>query len=181
MDDGVEPGDLVLVQSPGRFYAATRRLLGNPYDHIAVVVGAGQTLNIDKPRARLLPAARLLRASLHPLVLRPSWPSAAARDAFVAWIEQLAGREYDVARTLRLLGRLALRRVARISRPLARPVPDQPRWICTDAVLLGLERFAGRGAELAALPLDWNELGCGTTNDFLAISAARPELLRRVG
>ena len=173
----MQPGDLVLVKSRGLVSAAGRRLAGNTYDHVAVVVRDGQTVNIDKPRSRLLPAARLLRPHLEPLVLRPAWPGDAARDAFVAWIEQLAGREYDVARTLRLLVTLVARRFLRARLPLRRPQPDQRRWICTDAVLLGLERHL---ASLAGLGLDWNELGCGTTNDFLRIRAARPDLLRQI-
>ena len=173
-----EPGDLVLVKSHGRVFAAGRWLARNAYDHVAVVVDDGQTINIDKPRTRLLPIDRLLRASHEPLVLRPAWPSPAARSEFVGWIEQLSGREYDVRRTFRLLGSLALGRVFRIRWPLRRPRADQARWICTDAVLLGLERFAG--AELADLPLDWNRLRCGTTNDLLTIHADRPELLRRI-
>ncbi len=176
----LEPGDLVLVQSEGRLYALGRRLAKNPYDHVAVVVDDGQTVNIDKPRTRLLPVERLVRPSLAPLVLRPAWSSAEARDQFVRWIRELAGKEYDVARTLRLLGSLALRRVLHVRWPLRRADAGQPRWICTDAVLLGLERFTRGGGRLRDLPLDWNALRCGTTNDFLVISEQRPEWLRRV-
>lgn len=176
----VRPGDLILVKSRGWLFAAGRRLGGNPYDHVAVVVAGGQTLNIDKPRSRLLPVDRLLRDSLAPLVLRPVWPDAAARDAFVAWIEQLAGRAYDVRRTLRLVLALIIQRTLRRAWPLRPPDSAQPRWICTDAVLVGLERYAGAAPALRALPLDWNRLRCGTTNDFLAIAARAPELLRRV-
>jgi hypothetical protein len=178
----LEPGDLILVKSRGRVYAAGRRLAGNAYDHVGVVVERGQTVNIDKPRTRLLPVDRLLRAGLEPLVLRPAWHSPEARAEFVRWIETLAGREYDVRRTLRLLASIVLKRFVRVSWPLHRPDARSPRWICTDAVLLGLERFgfAQNHELLARLPLDWNTLGCGTTNDFLVISERHPELLRRV-
>lgn len=175
----VEPGDLILVKSRGWLFALGRRIGGNPYDHIGVVVDRGQTLNIDKPRSRLLPVERLLRESHRPLVLRPVWPSPAARDAFVAWLTQLAGREYDVRRTLRLIASLLVQRVAHRAWPLAPPTPDQPRWICTDAVLLGLERYAASPA-LAEPELDWTTLHCGTTNDFLRLAEAHPELLQRV-
>jgi hypothetical protein len=181
LDPGaLEAGDLVLVKSRGLVSAAGRRLAGNPYDHVGVVVHDGQTINIDKPRTRLLPVDRLLRASHQPLVLRPAWASPEARDGFVHWIEGLAGREYDVARTLRLLGRLVLRRLLHVRWALPRPAPDWPRWICTDAVLLGLERFGREPVVLRALPLDWNTLGCGTTNDFLRIHRQHPELLHAV-
>ena len=174
----LEPGDLILVKSHGRLFAFGRWLGGNPYDHVAVVVGNGQTINIDKPRTRQLPLERLLRASHEPLVLRPAWPSAAARDRFVQWIERLAGREYDVQRTLRLIGALIAARVLHLHRPLRAPHADQPKWICTDAVLLGLEQFAG--ADLTMLELDWNRLRCATTNDLLTIRMERPDLLREI-
>ncbi len=173
----LEPGDLVLVKSRGLVFAVGRRVGGNAYDHVGVVVDGGQTVNIDKPRTRLVPAARLVRDELEPLVLRPRWPSSDARAAFVRWIGELAGKDYDVRRTLRLIARLIVKRALRVAWRLPRPRPDAPRWICTDAVLLGLEQFAGARDALRELPLDWNALGCGTTNDLLVISERRPDLL----
>jgi hypothetical protein len=158
-------------------FAAARRLTGNAYDHIAVVVRDGQTVNIDKPMARRLPTDRLLRPELHPLVLRPAWRDDAARDAFVQWMESLIDRAYDVRRTLRLLVSLGLQRAGLVV-PLPRPQPGNPRWICTDAVLLGLERYVRDFDARAAL--DWQALHCATTNDFLRLAKARPDLLAPV-
>ncbi|MBS1122542.1 MAG: hypothetical protein H6Q90_4770 [Deltaproteobacteria bacterium] len=174
----VQPGDLVLVRSPGAIFAAGRRLTGNAYDHIAVVVQDDQTVNIDKPMSRRLPASRLLRSKLHPLVLRPAWRDEAARDGFVRWMESLVDLKYDARRTLRLLGSLALRR-AGIVVPLIRPQPSARRWICTDAVLLGLERYVS-DLDTRDPSLDWQSLRCGTTNDFLRLARARPDLLAQV-
>lgn len=176
----VQPGDLILVKSRGWVFAAARKVMASAYDHVAVVVGEGRTLNIDKPRSRFLPVERLLRDSLEPLVLRPAWPSIEARDAFVRWISQLAGLDYDVRRTLRLLASLFVKRAMRRAWPLHPPAVGQSKWICTDAVLLGLERYADAGPELRALPIDWNRLRCGTTNDFLVIAEAAPQVLRRL-
>jgi hypothetical protein len=176
----LQPGDLVLVKSSGLVFRLGRTIGGNPYDHVGVVVSDGQTINIDKPSARLLPVERLVRASLRPLVLRPAWESPEARDRFVAWIESLSGREYDVRRTLRLIGRLLLKRFLRVTWPLESPAAGRPKWICTDAVLLGLEQFGKDHDVLRTLPLDWNALGCGTTNDFLVIHEQHPELMQRV-
>ncbi|HSD88863.1 MAG TPA: hypothetical protein VLB44_15150 [Kofleriaceae bacterium] len=181
MDPGaLEPGDLVLVKSPGLVFRLGRTIGGNPYDHVGVVVSNGQTINIDKPSARLLPVERLVRARLRPLVLRPVWESPEARDRFVAWIESLSGREYDVRRTLRLIGRLMLKRFLRVTWPLERPDAGRAKWICTDAVLLGLEQFGKDHEVLRTLPLDWNALRCATTNDFLVINERHPELMQRV-
>lgn len=174
-----EPGDLILVQSEGRLFRLGRRLAGNPYDHVAVVATGGRTINIDKPSVRALPLEQLTRASLKPLVLRPRFAGPAERQRFVAEIERLVGAGYDVRRTLALLGTLLARRLTGRSRPL-RPLGwDRERWICTDAVLLALERHASGFAAVRDLPLDWTALGSATTNDLLEISRRRPDLLGR--
>ena len=176
----VEPGDLVLVQSPGRFFGVVRRLGGNPYDHVAVVVDDGLSVNIDKPAARTLPVERLLRESLHPLVLRPRFASEDERTRFVAAIEQLLRAPYDVRRTLWLVERLLEQRLLGRARPLPPLGWDRERWICTDAVLLGLERHVSGFAALREMPLDWVAIGSGTTNDLLTIHRARPDLLAEI-
>lgn len=176
----LEPGDLILVKSRGAVYAAARRLTGNDYDHVAVVVSGGQTINIDKPGSKYLPQERLLKPSHEPVVLRPAWPNEEARDRFVAWIQRCVERDYDVRRTLRLIPRLLLRKWLRVVRPLERPSADRSRWICTDAVLLGLEQSNEAFRALERLPLDWVSLGCGTTRDFLVIHEKRPDLLARI-
>lgn len=177
----VEPGDLILVKSPGLVFGLARRIAGNPYDHVAVVASDGSTINIDKPGARLLPADRLLRPSLQPLVLRPQFASADERAAFVRDIEALVQTPYDVRRTLHLVASVLLRRFAGVTRRLPPLGWDRQAWICTDAVLLGLERNAPRFRELRALPLDWTALASATTNDLLEISRLRPDLLAPVG
>lgn len=176
----VEPGDLILVRSRGWVTGLGRRLTGNPYDHVAVVAGQGRTLNIDKPGARWLPAERLLRPSLHPLVLRPRFGSDDERARFVAEIERLADAPYDVARTLGLIARLLSRRVVGRARPLPRLEWARDRWICTDAVLLGLEKHVSGFGALRTMALDWVTLASATTNDLLEVSRRRPDLLARV-
>lgn len=176
-----EPGDLILVRSQGRLFALGRRVTRSPYDHVAVVAGAGRTINIDKPSVRHLPLDRLMRPDLHPLVLRPRFACPDERARFVADVERLLSAPYDVARTLALLERMLERRLVGRARRLPPLGRERARWICTDAVLLGLERHVSGFSALRALPLDWGALGSGTTNDFLRISRCRPDLLARVG
>lgn len=171
------PGDLILVRSRGVVFRLGRRVAGNPYDHVAVVTSDGRTLNIDKPSARLLPLGRVLRAGLEPLVLRPRFASVGEQAAFVADLERLVSAPYDVERTLWLLERLVERRLTGRARRLPPLGPDRPRWICTDAVLLALERHVSGFSGLRDLPLDWVAIGSGTTNDLLAICRRRPDLM----
>ncbi|HEX9102781.1 MAG TPA: hypothetical protein VF997_11280 [Polyangia bacterium] len=176
----IEPGDLILVKSAGIVFGLARRISGNAFDHVAVVASDGSTINIDKPGARLLPAERLLRPSLHPLVLRPRFADAAERVAFVRDIERLVRAPYDVRRTLDLVVSVLLRRFAGVTRRLPPLGWERERWICTDAVLLGLERNAAGFRGLRMMPLDWVALASGTTNDLLEISRLRPDLLAPV-
>ena len=176
----VNPGDLILVASPGRVFGLARRLGGTDYDHVAVVARDGRTINIDKPSARLLPAERLLRPTLRPLVLRPVFASDDERRRFVADIERLVDAPYDVRRTLGLVARILARRAFGVAPRLPHAGWERPRWICTDAVLLSLERNVSGFASLRDMPLDWVALGSGTTNDLVAISRRRPDLLRPV-
>lgn len=176
----MQPGDLILVKSRGRVYELARRFARNPYDHVAVVTAGGRTINIDKPSTRVLPVERLLRESLRPLVLRPRFASEDEQTRFVGELEGLVGAPYDVRRTLQLIERLLERRV--LGR--ARPVPflgwERRKWICTDAVLLSLERHVTGFSALRSMPLDWTSLGSATTNDLLELARTRPDLLQTV-
>ncbi|HEU0033933.1 MAG TPA: hypothetical protein VFQ53_25065 [Kofleriaceae bacterium] len=155
-------------------------MTGNAYDHVAVVASDGRTINIDKPNTRMLPVERLLRESLHPRVLRPVFGDPDERARFVAEIERLVDAPYDVRRTLWLIERLLERKLLRRARALPALGRDRRAWICTDAVLLALERHVPAFAKLRELPLDWVAIGSATTNDLLAIERLRPDLMVRV-
>jgi len=44
-----EPGDLILIRTPGRVYNFGRRVARNEFGHVAVVVSGGMTMNIVLP------------------------------------------------------------------------------------------------------------------------------------
>ncbi len=173
----VQPGDLILVRTPGWVFRVGRRLCGNTYDHIAVVVQNGQTVNIDKPMSRTLPMEKLLRPHLSPLVLRPAWAHTGEQENFVDWISQAVDSTYDTRRTLSLVWRVLVNRWLGVKIALSPMGAERERWICTDAVLIGLSAHASRFEDLPQMELDWRWLGSGTTNDFLEISRLRPEHL----
>ena len=172
-----EIGDLILVKTPGFFFAVGRWLTGNPYDHIAVVGRNGQTINVAKPKTVRVPVERMLTRKRAPLILRPAWQNDEQRERFVDWMEALADRPYDTARALRLLVLLLLKKYFARVISLPRPALDQSRWICTDAILLGLKRQLPAWDVIEQLPLDWVQLGCSTTNDFIRLSTEPPKLL----
>ncbi len=172
-----EPGDLILIKSSKLVFAFFRWLAGSPYDHVAVVIEDNKTINIDKPMTGRLMVQRLLRSELQPLVLRPRFNDEQQRISFVRWIEGLSTCRYDTHRTLQLLVRLLFRRLFCWAPSMEPPRMKQRQWICTDAVLLGLETYMTGFREIQNLPLDWVRLHCGTTNDFLKIANLRRDLL----
>jgi hypothetical protein len=172
-----EPGDLVLVKSGGLIYRVGRRITGNGYDHVAVVGHDGHTLNIVKPVGKLVPTEKLL--AKESLVLRPAWRKPGDRDAFVAWVASRMTSRYDTARTFSLIAKLILRNVSGLHLPLREAHAGQERWICTDAILIGLHAHTDFEA-VRDLAIDWNKLKAGTTNDFVVISEMLPDVLARV-
>lgn len=172
-----EPGDLILVRSSGFVYRFGRKITGNTYDHVAVVGHDGQTLNIVKPVGKHVPAEKLL--AKESLVLRPAWRNDADRDAFVAWVESRMTSRYDTSRTFQLIAKLILRNVSGLHLPLREAHAAQERWICTDAILIGLHAHTDF-EDVRNLAIDWNKLNAGTTNDFVDIARQLPHVLTRV-
>lgn len=175
-----QPGDLILVRSSSKGYGLGRAATGNTHDHIAVVVRDDMTTNIVSPATKKIPVERMLKPHLQPVVLRPAWRSDAQREAFVTWMESLDAKPYDVRRTLFLIPRLLLKHWLRIAVPFRALPAERERWICTDAVFIGLEAEPDFQAAIRETPLDWVTLRCATTNDFLRLAEARPDILRRV-
>lgn len=173
-----EPGDILLVRSPQKTFRLGRRLMRTEHDHVSVVLGGGRALNIVHPRAVLTPLERMLVPGRSPALLRPAWPSEAARAAFVADLEQLQDAPYNTLRGISLVLRLFLKRTLGLSLPLAEPRADGPSYICSDTMLLRLERhLPGFAERIRELPLDYVQLRCASTDDFLAIARQRPDLL----
>lgn len=174
------PGDVLLVRTPRKTYGVGRRLMGSPYDHVSVVVGGEMTLNIVRPKVVRTPLSRMIHPKRRPVLLRPAWPSDQARDRFVDALEALADAPYDLWRGTSLVLRLAVRRALGLQWPMDPPTLAGPRYICSDATLLGLSAaLPGFEEALRTLPLDFTALRSGTTDDFLRIAELRPDLLRR--
>ncbi len=175
-----EPGDLILIRTPGWGYRLGCTLDRQTYDHVAVVVSDGMTVNIVPPRAKLIPLERLLETRPERLVLRPGWEDESQRAAFVAAMEAFEGRPYDMRRALTGIGLNILHARLGIPVRLRRPPPGTQIWVCTEAILEALRSAIPFFREIQHLPLDYYRLGFSTTNDFLCIAGMRPDLLRHV-
>lgn len=134
--DLVQPGDIIFVTTPGRFYAFWRRITNNLHDHAVVVIDKETVLHVGPPRARKLQLQRLLLPKRQPAILRPNL-TPEQRECFVDSMKQLEHCTYDIIRAYRLIVRLALDHLYSIKplRPL-KPCDWKYRsWICSDAIL----------------------------------------------
>lgn len=175
-----QPGDLLLVRTPGIGFELGRRAARNPYDHIAVVLDNEKTLNIVTPKAIILPITVFARPEKKPLILRPKWKSPEQRDLFVEEMKGFDRCPYDLRKTLIgivtsvLYARLGLRV------PMKKPTGNEQRWICTEAILSSIMRAYPDFERINRLELDYNRIGFATTNDFFRICRHCPEILEAV-
>jgi len=140
----LQPGDFILIQTPGRVYSFFRRIAGQAYDHMGVMVGPGEFLHIGPPSIRIIPVNALLAPERKPLVLRPVGIKKEHIQAMIDELKTLIGQPYSSQRVYSFIGRMALERTAKITAPLALPrVGDaSERFICTDAILLRLVKHS---------------------------------------
>jgi len=176
----IRPGDLLLVKTPRLAYGFGRWFARHPYDHVGVVASGGQVVNVVKPAAVLTPLSRMLAPVRKPVLMRPSFRSDEGRARFVGALEALVGCQFDMARAWTLLAAVLLKQFSGLRVPLRPPPPADGRWVCSDAVLVHLLKHVAGFEEIRALPLDWNQLRCGTINDFFRIARERPDLLQRI-
>ena len=93
----VNVGDIILMSTPGRFYAFGREMCGMIYDHAVVVIDEDSVLHIGPPVARRLSLQRILLPKRQPVVLRPRLNEKEKRS-FVNAMADLEGCHYDLSR-----------------------------------------------------------------------------------
>lgn len=182
-----QPGDIILVTTPGFFYTALRALTQNPHDHAVVVVDAQRVMHIGPPRCRYLPLERLLLPKRQPAILRPMFDTLVARENFVRSLEALNGCAYDLQRANRVLLRLIWACLSRNYPLFPRLDPEvdwQPHaWICTDAIFVLLAAAGGpvwTRAIHSTPGLDYQKHGSSTLCDFVTLREAHAHLLQRI-
>lgn len=176
----LEPGDLILVQTPGWSFSFGRKLTQNPYDHVAVVVNHGQTLNIVQPKAVMVPVEHITEPHRAPLALRPVWGSPEQVPLFIENINTFQDISYDLHHAVMGICLVTLREWLGLSlrvRPLRN---GARRCICTEAIIFSLIKSLPGFEEIKEIPLDYVALGFASTNDLLRIARNRPDLLREM-
>lgn len=174
------PGDLLLIKTPGTGFELGRRVTRNLYDHIAVVLDDGKTMNIINPRARILPITAFAKPEKKLLILRPKWNSLEQRDLFVKEMKAFDRSPYDLRKTLIGIATSILYVRLGIRIPMGKPTSRQQRWICTEAILTSIVKAYPDFERINRIRLDYHSIGFATTNDFLRICKYCPEILEAV-
>lgn len=173
----IQPGDLILVKTPGIGFAIARRLVRSDYDHVAVVMHNDNTLNIVMPRAVMLPLSVVSKPQNAPLVLRLNWHTIEQREQFIAEMQRYAGVAYDTRKTLIGIILVFLRAWLRVKFRLEMRDASTRKAICTEAILLSMMKALPDLEVIDGMELDYYLLGFGTTNDFMRIAKQFPNLL----
>ena len=176
-----QPGDLILIKTPGTGFAFGRRITRNHYDHVAVVMHNNETLNIVMPKTIKLPLSVFNKPENAPLILRPNWTTQEQRDEFIKEMQGYLGKTYDVTKTLLGIFLTCLSTWAGIRIRMKKSKDSASKWICTEAILLSLFKTFPDFRVITKMKLGYNILGFATTNDFLRICKRFSNLLRIEG
>ena len=173
----LEPGDIVLLRTPGVVYQSFRQVSNYSYDHVVVALSRpDHCLHISPPKARRVRTNQLLIEERDPLVLRPQIAEK-ERHAFIARCESLLGTDYNLTRLYGTLFRTIAEKQFKVGRFLPRaptPKASDQAWLCTDAVLICLlESSIDIQRESAKFnpPLDFVRTGSASMDDILRLRA----------
>lgn len=176
--DLIQPGDLLLIKTPGLIYKIGRKLTGNTHDHIAVCLENGNTLNIVNPRAVIIPVDYFLKRQKNPVLLRPKWQNLDQRRYFIREMEQFRGCRYNLAKTFRGIVSTGLYNWLHVRIRMKKTDESASKWICTEAVIQRLCTAYPDFKAVFNIKLDYQYLGFGTTNDFMRITREYPDLIQ---
>ncbi len=174
------PGDILLTQTYGFFYALWRKLSCTMYDHSAVVLENNETLNIVYPVAKKLPASHFFRSDKSPMALRPVWRNEKQRMEFLNSMQQFEGTHYNLFRGVFNISNMMIYYRLGLKIPLKVPEITSKKWVCTDAILMYLQKIMPEFSPIDTLDLDLFRFGFTSPNDFLRIAYYMPDILKKV-
>ena len=166
----LQPGDLLIVKTPGIFYRIGRKLTKNSYDHIAVVLYNNETLNIVLPKAVIRPTIIFTKPNRIPLIMRPKWKNSIQRRIFIEEMEKFKSISYNIRKTIIGVMFSALYSQLGIRLKMKKLDKSSRKWICTEAILICLLKAYSEFKFIERMRLDYNAIGFATTNDFFRIS-----------
>jgi len=199
----LQPGDLIIVRTPGTFYRFFRGLAGHKFDHLAIVMENGMFLHVGPPTIRLLPVELLLQENRQPRVFRPKLTDA-QRQKLLTSLSTLVGHPYDTIRVYSFIFRLAIFKYLGMLKPFRSDSMDLTAgkegsasgdfsggvthysdqlesYICTDAILTRILNVSKDFQQAARkLKLDYSTLKSWSINDVTQLNRDRPNLLTQI-
>jgi hypothetical protein len=178
--EALQPGDIVLVRTPGNFYRLIRNTTLSDYDHLAVVMTSTEFLHIGPPTVRLLPTSIIMAEQRCAVAFRPEMTDA-ERKELLATLHCAVGQAYDTGRTYRLIARCHY--FLATSTWTKMPLASNSKHICTDSIIRPILACCPRLATAVnrvALALDEPLLGSFTLNDVVRLQELLPGLLPEV-
>ncbi|GBG28324.1 Hypothetical Protein FCC1311_045472 [Hondaea fermentalgiana] len=163
MSGDPEPGDLILLATAGPVYALGRKLTGQTYDHVVVVLDRQRALHISPPVIRTLALDTVLRSSRSPRVIRPRM-GPQDTQTWLEQLEQLVGQEYSLAQLFLAMSKL-------IGKGF---LPKFSHGRSSSQVAEAIREVGLR------LDFDARNEASGSLEDFLALQRNRPDLFRHV-
>ena len=83
VDSLIQPGDLILTQTPSPLFGMARDFNETKYDHLVAVIDKERCLHISYPRAKLVPTILFVQQKKRPLILRCRGMTSEQRDLFI--------------------------------------------------------------------------------------------------
>lgn len=95
----MEPGDLILTQTPTPLYGVFRDVGQTSYDHIVAVVDEERSLHVSFPLSKLVPTTLFIRREKVPLVLKCKAMTTEDKHRMIEHIKHtLVAKSYDYKR-----------------------------------------------------------------------------------
>lgn len=100
IEDYVEPGDIILTQTPSDMFGIFRDVGHTQYDHLVAVIDKERSLHISYPYAKLVPTILFIQQKKRPLILK-SKMSSSQKERFIYGLKHnLVGKAYDYKRIM---------------------------------------------------------------------------------
>lgn len=191
----LQPGDFILIQTPGTVYNSIRKTLDVCYDHMSVLLDKDTVFHISPPTIRKISSNVFLMKKRNPIIIRPNLTSS-QRDEFIKSLENSLGYKYDYSALFYLLGKKLYHELSRKFQSNEDPFQSfaknflftkeskdkkVPLNICTDLLFSKLQKISPEFSDLVEINkniLSFSYLGSFSPDDLLVLSEKNSLILK---
>lgn len=190
----LQPGDFILIQTPGNVYSSIRKTMDICYDHMAVLLDKDTVFHISPPVIRKISSNVFLMKKRNPLIIRPNL-TAMQKEEFIKSLEPCLGSKYDYSALFSLIGKKIYHEFSKrvdlnddpfkifqktLSLYQSKEKNEAPN-ICTDLLFSKLKKISPEFSELIKMnenSLNYSYLGSFSPDDLLMLSEKNPVALQ---